>query len=137
MEPNQIDFGSVKYKERHTSSLFVVNTGEVSAMFGFIPPPDPAFAQHASPLPHWISAKPVAGEVAPGEKVEISLTIHVTGGMWGDANELAGILIKASISSNKTYPLVLPACCMKPYRMYWFVGLSKTSPWLHSAEITI
>lgn len=94
LEPNQIDFGSVKYKERHTSRLFVVNTGEVPAMFGFIPPPETAFeggVHHGRPLPPWISADPVAGEVVPGEEVEISLTIHVTGGMWGTANELAGM----------------------------------------------
>lgn len=85
----------MKYKEPMTCSLRIANVGEVPAMFGFIPPPEPAldrFAHQLRPLPQWITATPAAGEVQPGESFDIEFTAHVTGGKWGSANELASMI---------------------------------------------
>ncbi|GMH33923.1 hypothetical protein BSKO_01757 [Bryopsis sp. KO-2023] len=93
VEPGVLQIGKVGYKETVEHQIVAKNVGEVSATFGFIPPPDPvrdALYCKLGALPQWVTASPLAGEIAPGEQVEIKITIRVTGGKWGSANEIAG-----------------------------------------------
>ena len=96
MEPQLLDAGRLEYKTPVQLSLFVSNTGEVYAGYRFIPPPDPIHntMRHRTTctvFPKWLSAVPARGLVPPGQTAEVKLTVRVTGGIDGVADELTSI----------------------------------------------
>ena len=93
VEPHTLDAGLLEYRTPTELSLFVSNTGEVAARYQFIPPPNPIHdtmspSIRLSPFPKWLMACPEFGEVLPGQRAEIKLTVLVTGGVDGVADDL-------------------------------------------------
>ncbi|KAF5350453.1 hypothetical protein D9756_008648 [Leucocoprinus leucothites] len=73
VEQSFLDFGQIRrYKTRCTKKVVIENIGKIPCAWRFIP------AQSDSPIhPEWLSVKPLTGLFLPGEKTEISITIHI------------------------------------------------------------
>eukprot|EP01130_Rhizamoeba_saxonica_P009304 TRINITY_DN3776_c0_g1_i1.p1 TRINITY_DN3776_c0_g1~~TRINITY_DN3776_c0_g1_i1.p1 ORF type:complete len:514 (-),score=125.63 TRINITY_DN3776_c0_g1_i1:42-1454(-) len=69
----ECDFGEVRYRVPVRQTLTIENTGKVAARWSFIP--KPGFEDFCKP---WLWVSPNLGLLVPGEKVTISLKIHIT-----------------------------------------------------------
>ena len=70
--PHVLDVGTLRWGAAQSACSTVTNVGEVPAFFTFV-----SEAEGAPPRPSWLALEPLAGTIAPGETLDVSVSVRV------------------------------------------------------------
>jgi hypothetical protein len=72
LAPHVLDVGTLLWGVTQSAHSTVTNVGEVPAFFTFV-----SEAEGAPPRPSWLALQPLAGTIAPGETLDVHVSVRV------------------------------------------------------------